>query len=160
MHSKPRVLGSRLHRDRGFTLVEIMIVVVIIGLLAGLAIPAMNKVRITSQNTRFVNDLRVATNAIETYAMENGEFPPDGAAAMHPDLNEVLPPATWSLPTVLGGEWDWDFQQFGFKAGLSVFQPTAPVEQFEMIDQMIDDGNLATGTFRARSQGYIYILEE
>ena len=37
--------------------------------------------------------------------------------------------------------------------------PTASVAQMTEIDRRIDDGDLSTGNFRARSQGYIWILQ-
>jgi len=57
---------------KGFTLVEIMIVVVIIGLLAAMAIPAFQKVRGTSQNKAVVNNVRQITSAADQYFLENG----------------------------------------------------------------------------------------
>src|SRR5882757_11314167 len=69
---------------RGFTLVEIMIVVVIIGLLAALAIPAFQRIQRASQNSRVVNDFRVFTQAFETYATENGNWPANVGAGVVP----------------------------------------------------------------------------
>jgi hypothetical protein len=40
-----------------------------------------------------------------------------------------------------------------------VYEPTVSVEQMREIDRKIDDGDLNTGNFRARSQGYIFILQ-
>jgi len=57
---------------KGFTLVEIMIVVVIIGLLAAMAIPAFTKVRQSSQDKAVLNNARQLSAAADQYYLENG----------------------------------------------------------------------------------------
>jgi type IV pilus assembly protein PilA len=58
--------------SKGFTLVEIMIVVVIIGLLAAMAIPAFQKVRSASQDKTVLNNARQLSAGADQYYLENG----------------------------------------------------------------------------------------
>ena len=55
---------------KGFTLVEIMIVVAIIALLAAIAVPGFLRARKRSQASRILNDLRMIDSAVDQYAIE------------------------------------------------------------------------------------------
>jgi len=61
----------------GFTLVEIMIVVAIIGLLAAIAIPSFLRARSKSQATACINNLRQIETAVQQVAIERGKHVDD-----------------------------------------------------------------------------------
>ena len=60
----------KFRKNRGFTLVEIMIVVAIIALLASIAVPNFLRARKRSQASRILEDLRLIDNAVDQYAIE------------------------------------------------------------------------------------------
>lgn len=100
--------------NKGFTLVEIMIVVVIIGLLAAMAIPAFQKVRASSQEKAIINNLRQLSSAAQQYFLENGVATVDYTSLVGTDkyikvINKV---AGENYPTVLN-QTDTEIQATG-----------------------------------------------
>jgi prepilin-type N-terminal cleavage/methylation domain-containing protein len=74
------------HPKAGFTLVEIMIVVAIIGLLAAIGIPNFVRARETAQTDACINNLRVIDEAKQQWALETGQLP-DAT----PVSNDIVP---------------------------------------------------------------------
>ncbi|MEK7648541.1 MAG: prepilin-type N-terminal cleavage/methylation domain-containing protein [Patescibacteria group bacterium] len=66
--------------QKGFTLVELLVVVAIIGLLAGIAIVSVNSVRIKARDTRRIADVKQIQNALELYNNEKGGLYPQATA--------------------------------------------------------------------------------
>ena len=72
-------------KRKGFTLVEIMIVVAIIALLAAIAVPGFLRARKRSQASRILNDLRMIDSAVDQYAIETSR-----------STGFVIPVADWT----------------------------------------------------------------
>jgi len=146
---------------RGFTLVEIMIVVLIIGVLAALAGVAYTKSRAAAQATATAHDLRTFAGAFEMFAMYEGYWPDDGLPSTVPyGMNEFFKTSAWKDGAPVGGEYDWEFDTFGIWAAVSIYHPEADAAVLTRVDEILDDGNLSTGLFRSYSSGVMYILEE
>jgi prepilin-type N-terminal cleavage/methylation domain-containing protein len=91
-------MKSRKIRVEGFTLIEIMIVVGLIGLLAVIAIPNWVHARTTSQTNACINNLRQICGAAQQWALDNRKGP---GATVAPE--EVLPYLRHAVVCPAGG---------------------------------------------------------
>jgi len=154
--------ASLRHRKAGFSLVEIMITVSIIGIIAMLAYPAFTKIQRSARNSRFISDLRTFSQTFEMYSMETGLWPAAAAPGIVPlGLAGNFPRDAWITVNSIGGQWSWDVNNNGVVACIMVTGATANDLQMTIIDRRTDDGDLNTGLFRKLGAGqFIYILQE
>lgn len=62
-------------KNKGFTLIEMLVVVAVIGLLASLILVGLSSFRTRGRDTRRVADTKEVQNGLELYYMKNGQYP-------------------------------------------------------------------------------------
>lgn len=90
---------NRVHPRHAFTLVELLVVITIIGIIAGLALPALYGVFTRGKATAMRMEVESLTNAIEEYRSKYGDYPPDFS-----DWNVVQRHYRKAFPRMLPGE--------------------------------------------------------
>jgi len=89
---KSRILRRGRLGSRGFTLVELLLVVVIIGLLSGIAQPSLHRALVKARAADVIGDLNVIKAAILTYRADLNAWPPDrNRGIIPPGLADYLP---------------------------------------------------------------------
>ncbi len=143
----------------GFTLLELMITVAIIGLLAAVAIPSYQDYLKRARMTELAQQFGQMKSILNIYAQEVGRYPDD--THIVPPSGVTLPDY-WSETTVLGGNFNWEGPDGYPYAGIAILGATAPERDIIQFDRIIDDGDLNTGRFRISDQNgrHVFILDE
>lgn len=151
----------------GFTLVEILIVVVILGILASVIVPSYVGAADETARGAFIADLKIFGDAAALYYARTGGFLEDSASGELPGgFDEYIEPRAWIGGTPIGGVWDSEADDTGGVASaIGVhFDGTGKTRDDEymlVIDQTFDDGDLDDGMFRKlAADRYYYIIEE
>lgn len=154
---------SRLRSTAGFTVLELMVAVAVISIVMALAVPAFQKLQAKSRTAAIVNDFRVFSTAFQTYAVENGGWPPEAAiGAMPTGMSQNISTA-FTRVTPMGGKYNWEnnqMQLFGFRpraaiainsaTGAPLSLTTNTINMLYALDLAIDNevGGWSTGHFR------------
>jgi len=68
-------MEKKQNHKKGFTLIELLVVVAIMGLLASLAVVALNNARARARDARRVSDIKQVQTALELYFLDNYDYP-------------------------------------------------------------------------------------
>ncbi len=151
--------------SNGFTLVEILIVVVILGLLAAIVIPHFSSYSDESKINSFAACVKNIASAADYHYNRSGEYFEDsGSGELPADLDDYIVSGKWTNGTPIGGVWDFEQDDLGgYKSAFGVhFNGTGSTRDdtyMEEVDAAFDDGDLDAGCFRKIANGrYYYIV--
>lgn len=148
-------------QSSGFTLVELMIVVAIIGILAAVAVPQYKQYVLRAQLTETATQIGSFARAFEVAKQVNGDYPNDTHLTLPQVTGLFINASDWASNTLLGGNWNWEGPDGYSYAGIAIDGATASEEDIAQLDAIMDNGDLSSGKFRRTPNGrYTYIIEE
>lgn len=116
IYRKRNVSRLTAHGSRGFTLIEVMVVVVILAILAGIIVPRIMGRPEEAKRTKAQVDIKAIEEALNLYKLDNGSYPTteQGLDALVKKPETAPIPAKWKeegyLPKVTKDPWGGDYQ--------------------------------------------------
>jgi prepilin-type N-terminal cleavage/methylation domain-containing protein len=148
-----------------FTLVEILIVVVILGILAAIVVPRFIGATEDARIGAFIASLKTYADACELYNAKEGRYPPDGSSgAVPPGMETYVDASEWTAGTPLGGVWDSEYFDSGVSAAVGVHFNGGDVPDdatMLLVDERFDNGDLDSGLFqKLANERFYFVLEQ
>ncbi|MGD0137299.1 MAG: prepilin-type N-terminal cleavage/methylation domain-containing protein [Tepidisphaeraceae bacterium] len=141
--------NSRVGTRRGFTLVEILIVVIILGILAAIVIPQFTNASQNARESSLQSTLQTLRSQIQLYKLQHGDSLPDLAAA---GTGPIPQTTAWAALTA-GGTWGTPAQTFG------PYMQAVPVNPMNGNSTILDGTvavNQATAPSASGACGFVY----
>ena len=157
----------RLARTAGYTLVEVLIVVVILGILATLVVPQMSEGSAKARQEVFVKNLRYLISAATMHYEKHGKLPDQGAGDPLPlELFDEIKSdgGEFDIETPLGGYWHIGKLDINGteRWGVGIWWPTEDEDdvaaKIDAAEEEFDDGDRQTGKFQRRGQQYYWLI--
>lgn len=156
------------HVRNGFTMVEIIVVVTVIGILAAMVVPKFANAQSEAAVAAAGEDMIGMSRAIEYNYTENGFWPAETAAGVAPPeiLARFKGENPFAKPCPIGGVYDYEYTstpdgvvtKISLKATLT--SPAPSISDALSLDAFFDDGVLDTGRFQADGLGYSYRISK
>lgn len=148
---------------RAFTLVEILIVVVILGILAAIVVPQFSTASQEASRVAFVTSLNAFVEVGEIYWMRNNVLPLDSSSGVAPvEFAPSISDRDWEGGTPIGGVWDMEVNDSSVTMAIGVHFNGAGITKDDTfmveVDALLDDGDLANGSFRRLAAGRYYSI--
>lgn len=148
-------------RRRGFTLIEILIVVLILGILAAVVVASLNTTTDDAKKNAFAASIKIFANASMRYAVDTGAYVGDGSSGQVPaGFAPYINSNSYTSVTPIGGVWDTEYNSYGIISAVGVHfngqGETRDDAYMAEIDAILDDGDLSTGAFRKLGAGRYY----
>ena len=136
-----------------FTLIEILVVVVILGIMAAIVVPQYAGARREVEQGAFINDIRIFCDAAALYQHEQGAYPIDSSSGVMPTgFDRYIPQHKWEGGTPIGGVWDHESgSDFGYNSAVGVHFNTSDRQDDDymlQIDARMDNGDLTSSSFQ------------
>jgi len=159
-------IGSRAGQRRGFALVELLIVVIMLGVPAAIVIPQFSTSNEDARRQAFVSQMRSYVTAAEYYRFKTGQYLADSGSGECPAGWEgYIDVDRWTAGTPIGGVWDVEQDSYGIRSGFGVHfwgnNGTQDDAYMQKIDAVFDNGDLCTGQFRKiAGDRFYYVLAD
>ena len=152
--------------QRGFTLVEVLIVTVILAIIAAVVMPMFGQTMDTTRRGTFVTDLQTFARQAEIFRAKTGQYLPDGGSGVLPiGFEDYIDAEDWENGTPVGGVWDSEHNSSGVTFAIGVhFDGTGDTRDdafMTFVDEIFDDGDVNAGKFRKLgADRYYYVMTE
>lgn len=83
-------------KKRSFTIIELIIVIVVAGIIAAIALPNFQKSRVKAQQKEAISNIKLIAAAQRVYRMEHGNYAECSGTACNPILKLILSSANWA----------------------------------------------------------------